>query len=78
MMKQKIAILIQPSENKSKMKETRSVLTVSELAKILRITERTLYRKVERKDIPYFLIGSTGSIRFQRAAINKWLGIQLV
>jgi excisionase family DNA binding protein len=50
------------------------VLTVKEMARYLRCHVSTLYRLVDRGDIPHFRLGS--DIRFRRSLIEKWLDKQ--
>jgi excisionase family DNA binding protein len=51
--------------------EGQEVWTVRDLAKYLRCHTSTLYRLVNRGEIPHFRIGS--DIRFRRFLIEKWL-----
>jgi len=46
-------------------------VTVEEVAHFLRVTKKTIYRLLERGDIPAVKIGR--SWRFDKAAINEWL-----
>ncbi len=46
-------------------------MTVEEVAHFLRVTKKTIYRLLERGDIPAVKIGR--SWRFDKAAINEWL-----
>lgn len=50
---------------------TEEVLTAKDLARYLRCHVSTLYRLVNRGEIPHFRLGS--DIRFRRSAIDKWL-----
>ena len=50
------------------------VLTAKDLASYLRCHVSTLYRLVNRGEIPHFRLGS--DIRFKRSAIEKWLDEQ--
>ena len=50
------------------------VLTAKDLATYLRCHVSTLYRLVNRGEIPHFRLGS--DIRFRRSAIEKWLDEQ--
>jgi excisionase family DNA binding protein len=50
------------------------VWTVKDLAKYLRCHTSTLYRLVNRGEIPHFRLGS--DIRFRRPLIEKWLDKQ--
>jgi excisionase family DNA binding protein len=47
------------------------VLTISEVAEVLRLHPTTIYRLVKRGDLPAFRIG--GSWRVSRASIDLWL-----
>lgn len=48
--------------------------TVRELAGFLQISPSTLYRMVDRGEVPAVRMGSTGrTVRFRRAAIEAWL-----
>jgi excisionase family DNA binding protein len=48
-------------------------LTAQEVADLLRVNLRTIYRKVDKKEIPFFRVGDTGSIRFPRKEIVEWM-----
>jgi excisionase family DNA binding protein len=50
------------------------ILTARDLARYLRCHVSTLYRLVNRGEIPHFRLGS--DIRFRRSAIEKWLDEQ--
>lgn len=50
------------------------ILTAKDLAKYLRCHVSTLYRLVNRGEIPHFKLGS--DIRFRRSVIEKWLDEQ--
>jgi excisionase family DNA binding protein len=50
------------------------VLTAKDLARYLRCHVSTLYRMVNRGEIPHFRLGS--DIRFRRSVIHKWLDKQ--
>ena len=45
--------------------------TSNELVKLLRVTLRTIYRLMERGDIPYYEIG--GVKRFRRSEVEEYL-----
>jgi excisionase family DNA binding protein len=47
------------------------VMTVTETCDYLRIGRTTLYRMIQRGDIPHFRIGS--NYRFNREAIEEWM-----
>ena len=46
-------------------------MTVEEVAHLLRVTKKTIYRLLERGDIPAVKVGR--SWRFKKAAMNEWL-----
>jgi excisionase family DNA binding protein len=46
-------------------------MTVEEVAHLLRVTKKTIYRLLERGDIPAVKVGR--SWRFDKAAINEWV-----
>lgn len=46
------------------------LLTVQEVAQLLRINSRTVYRRVKENSLPFFRTGgTTGSIRFPKSKI---------
>jgi excisionase family DNA binding protein len=47
------------------------ILTILEVAKYLKVAERTVYRLAAAKKIPAFRVG--GSWRFSRAEIDQWI-----
>ncbi|MCX9147725.1 helix-turn-helix domain-containing protein [Erythrobacter sp. WG] len=47
------------------------ILTVREVAKFLKVTERTIYRLATEGQIPSFKVG--GSWRFQRSDLIQWM-----
>ena len=47
------------------------ILTILEVAKYLKVAERTVYRLAAAKKIPAFKVG--GSWRFSRAEIDQWI-----
>lgn len=47
------------------------ILTIRDLAKYLKINERTVYKLAQEKKIPAFKIG--GSWRFMRTMIDDWI-----
>lgn len=47
------------------------ILTISELAELLKIAEKTVYVLVQRREVPGFKVG--GQWRFSRAAIDLWI-----
>jgi excisionase family DNA binding protein len=46
-------------------------LTIKQVAELLKVTERTIYRLAAAKQIPAFKVG--GTWRFSRAEINQWI-----
>ncbi len=48
------------------------LLTLEEVASYLRVTKKTIYRLLEKKDIPAKKVGHQW--RFNKASINEWLG----
>lgn len=52
---------------------TSEVMTVTELARLLRVNKNTLYREIDAGHVPGILrVGRT--IRISRTAVLKWLG----
>jgi excisionase family DNA binding protein len=47
------------------------ILTIPELAELLKIARKTVYVLVQRGEIPAFKVG--GQWRFSRGAINTWI-----
>lgn len=47
-------------------------MTLEEVAGYLRVTKKTIYRSLERKDIPATKVGHLW--RFNKTSIDKWLG----
>jgi excisionase family DNA binding protein len=52
------------------------VLTVQELARILRVNASTIYRPLKRGGLPTFRVGS--GWRFDRDSVEAWLKSQMV
>src|SRR4051812_17637605 len=50
---------------------TENILTIREVADLLKINEKTVYKLVADAKIPGFKVG--GSWRFDRAVIAKWI-----
>ena len=50
------------------------ILTIPEVAALLKIAEKTVYGLAQRGGLPGFKVG--GQWRFSRVAINKWIDIQ--
>lgn len=53
---------------------TDDILTIKDLAKYLKLNEKTAYRLVSDGKIPGFKVG--GSWRFQRSDIQTWMEAQ--
>ena len=51
--------------------EIKNVLTVAEVAEILRVHSTTIYRLVKRGELPGFKLG--GNWRINRASLDLWL-----
>jgi excisionase family DNA binding protein len=47
------------------------ILTVRETAKLLRVSTKTIYKKVSRDEIPHKKVG--GKIRFLLPVLMEWL-----
>jgi excisionase family DNA binding protein len=47
------------------------ILTIPEVAELLRIAEKTVYTLAQRAEIPAFKVG--GQWRFSRGAIQAWI-----
>jgi len=58
----------------SRLKGIHHALTADELAKMLRVSRITILRRAKRGAIPSFRVGSC--VRFDPAAISKWLRMQ--
>lgn len=56
--------------------QTIQLLTVEEVAEILKLDPRTVYRKCEANDIPHFRVGETGAVRFVKAKVLEWIEAQ--
>lgn len=47
------------------------VFTVRDVAKLLQVDEKTIYRLVKRKDLPGFKVA--GTWRFKQEDIDEWI-----
>jgi excisionase family DNA binding protein len=47
------------------------LLTIPEVAELLKVAEKTVYALAQRRELPGFKVG--GQWRFSRAAINDWI-----
>jgi excisionase family DNA binding protein len=52
-------------------KPASDILTILEVARYLKVAERTVYRLAAAKKIPAFKVG--GAWRFSRAEIEQWI-----
>ena len=50
------------------------ILTISDVANLFKVTEKTLYGLAQKGDLPGFKVG--GQWRFQRAAIDSWIQVK--
>ena len=50
------------------------ILTISEVAKLLKLNEKTAYRLVSQSEIPGFKVG--GSWRFRADELRRWMEMQ--
>ena len=48
-----------------------SILTIREVADLLKIGEKTTYTMAQRQELPGFKVG--GQWRFRRADIDRWI-----
>lgn len=53
------------------MEASPGLLTVGEVAEMLRVTKETVYRWTQRRKIPCIRLGR--QIRFDRRALDQWL-----
>lgn len=47
------------------------ILTLTEVADLLKVAEKTVYTMVKRRDLPAFKVG--GQWRFQRTDLLSWI-----
>ena len=47
------------------------ILTISEVASLLKVAEKTVYGLAQKGDLPAFKVG--GQWRFSRTAIDSWI-----
>ena len=48
-----------------------NILTIPEVAELLRVAEKTVYALAQRGELPAFKVG--GQWRFSRSAIQEWI-----
>jgi excisionase family DNA binding protein len=53
------------------MKNQDDILTISDVASLLKVAEKTVYGLAQKGDIPGFKVG--GQWRFSRSAIDSWI-----
>ena len=51
------------------------VLSIRELAELLQLSERTVYRLAQSAELPGFKVG--GSWRFPKSGIEKWMACRV-
>lgn len=47
------------------------IMTIKEVAKYLKMNEKTIYNLIKKKEIPAFKVG--GNWRFKKSIIDKWI-----
>ena len=50
-------------------------LTIAQVAELLKLSEKTIYRLAQQGDLPAFKVG--GSWRFRASDIDQWVAKQL-
>ena len=50
------------------------ILTISDVAHLLKVAEKTVYGLVQKGDLPAFKVG--GQWRFLRTAIDSWIEVK--
>ena len=55
----------------SELGKSKTALKVADVAKILSVSQRHIYKLVQSGDIPYFKIG--GAVRFDPLIIARWV-----
>ena len=50
------------------------ILTISDVAHLLKVAETTVYGLVQKGDLPAFKVG--GQWRFRRTAIDSWIEVK--
>jgi len=53
------------------MKNQDDILTISDVASLLKVAEKTVYGLAKKSDLPGFKVG--GQWRFSRSAIDSWI-----
>ena len=52
-----------------------TILTLRDVADLLTLSEKSIYRRAQRGEIPAFKVG--GTWRFRRGDIDSWIAAQL-
>jgi excisionase family DNA binding protein len=50
-----------------------SLLSVADVARRLRVSRHTIYRRVASGDLPAFRVGESGPLRFEASAVEQLL-----
>lgn len=53
------------------MAENEQLLTIKDLAEYLQVSQRTIYRLIKKRNIPYLKVGNQW--RFRKQMIEEWL-----
>jgi excisionase family DNA binding protein len=56
----------------SELGKSKTALRVADVAKILSVSERQIYKLVQSGEIPYFRVGN--AVRFDPLIISRWVG----
>ena len=54
---------------------TAEILTVPDVARLLKVVDKTIYTMAQRSELPAFKV--RGQWRFRRGDINAWIDLQL-
>ena len=52
-------------------KMNEEIMTIKEVAKYLKMNEKTIYNLIKKKELPAFKLG--GNWRFKKSIIDKWI-----
>lgn len=66
----------QPGKSMPTKSVDNAIMTITEVADYLKVTERTIYRLAGAKKIPSFKVG--GSWRFSKVDIDEWIKKQSI
>ena len=53
---------------------TDEILTLPEVARLLKVAEKTVYTMAQKGDLPAFKVG--GQWRFRRADLDSWIDVR--